>query len=170
MNKLTHHCEISPAGSLVSIADYTRPELIVPQLRECDAAGIIGELSQRFHAGGVIGDVLSFYQAVVNHEFLSNSALLAGIATPHGRSTQVNRLTVAMGRTSEPVVWGMKESLSVEYVFLLAVPSTDASNHLSLLSGIAAFGRRPDMLARLHTAADARGIFELLKEISMRPG
>jgi len=163
-------CENSPAGTLVSVADYTRPELIVPRLRECDPAGIIEELSQRLRAGGIITDVLSFYQAVVNHEFLSNSALPAGIATPHARSTQVGRLTLAIGRTDEPVVWGMKESWSVEYVFLIAVPPTDASNYLSLLSGIARFGNRPEMLARLHTATDARCIFELLKEINVHPG
>jgi PTS system fructose-specific IIC component len=163
-------CEISPAGSLVSVADYTRPELIVPWLRECDPAGIIQELSQRLRAQAIIGDVLSFYQAVVNHEFLSSSALPAGIATPHGRSAQVRRLTLAIGRTREPVVWGMKESLSVEYVFLLAVPSTDASDYLFLLSGIAGFGHQPEMLAKLRTAADARCIFGLLKEINVRPG
>ena len=163
-------CEISPTGPLVSIADYTRPELIVPRLRECDPAGIIEELSQRLRAGGIIGDVLSFYQAVVNHEFLSNSALPAGIATPHARSAQVGRLTLAIGRVSEPVIWGVGESLSIQYVFLLAVPPTDASNYLSLLSGIASFGSRPEMLAKLRTAADARCIFDLLKEIKVRPG
>ena len=163
-------CEIPPASSQVSIADYTRPELIVPRLRERDPAGIIEELSQRLRAGGIIADVLSFYQAVVNHEFLSNSALPAGIATPHARSAQVGRLTLAVGRTSEPVVWGVEESWPVEYVFLLAVPPTDASNYLSLLSSIAGFGRQPEMLARLHTAADAASILGLLNQICVRPG
>jgi mannitol/fructose-specific phosphotransferase system IIA component (Ntr-type) len=93
-----------------------------------------------------------------------------GIAAPHGRSAQVRRLTLAIGRTREPVVWGMKESAAVKYIFLLAVPPTDASNYLSLLSGIASIGSRPEMLARLQTAADARRIFNLLKEIKVRPG
>jgi hypothetical protein len=39
-----------------------------------------------------------------------------------------------------------------------------------LLSGIAGFGRRPEMLARLHAAADTGCIFDLLKEINVRPG
>jgi mannitol/fructose-specific phosphotransferase system IIA component (Ntr-type) len=43
-------------------------------------------------------------------------------------------------------------------------------NHLALLSGIAGLGRQPEMLARLHAAADARGILDLLKEINVRPG
>ena len=157
--------EISTVGTLVSVADYTQQDLIVPRLQENEPAGILEELSQRLRTNGIIADVLSFYQAVVNHEFLSNSALPAGIAMPHARSAQVGRLTLAFGRAGEPVVWGRKGSLSVEYIFLLAVPPTDASNYLSLLSGIASFANRPEMIARLRTAADARCIFELLKEI-----
>jgi mannitol/fructose-specific phosphotransferase system IIA component (Ntr-type) len=163
-------CEISSARALLSVADYTQTELIVPRLREADPAGIIEELSQRLCAQEVIGDVLSFYQAVVNHEFLSNSALPAGLATPHARSAQVSRLTLAAGRTREPVVWGLKEASSVEYIFLLAVPSTDGANYLSLLSGIADFGRRADQLARLHAAADEHSIFEIFKSINLRHG
>ena len=58
----------------------------------------------------------------------------------------------------------------MEHVFLIAVPSTDALEHLALLSGIAGFIRRPEMLARLRAAADAREMFELLKEISVSNG
>jgi mannitol/fructose-specific phosphotransferase system IIA component (Ntr-type) len=163
-------CEISSARALLSVADYTQTELIVPRLREADPAGIIEELSQRLRTNGIVGDMLSFYQAVVNHEFLSSSALPSGIATPHARSAQVSRLTLAIGRAREPVVWGISESWSVEYVFLLAVPSTEAMNHLALLSGIAGLGRQPEMLARLHVAADAQEIIDLLKETNVRPG
>jgi mannitol/fructose-specific phosphotransferase system IIA component (Ntr-type) len=63
----------------------------------------------------------------------------------------------------------MQESWPVEFVFLLAVPSTDALEYLSLLSSIAGFGHQPEMLARLRGSADAGNIFELLKRISMRP-
>jgi PTS system fructose-specific IIC component len=162
-------CEISRSDATVSMAAYTRPNLIVPRLRESDPAGIIEELSTRLHAQEIIGDSLSFYDAAINHEFLSNSALPTGIATPHARSAQVRRLTLVIGRTGEPVIWGMQESWPVEFVFLLAVPSTDALEYLSLLSSIAVFGRQPEMLARLRAAADARSIFELLQKIAVRP-
>jgi len=163
-------CEISCNDTAVSIAAYTHPELIVSRLRESDPAGIIEELSTRLHEQGIIGDTLSFYDAAINHEFLSNSALPTGIATPHARSTQVRRLTLVIGRASEPLIWGMQESWPVEYVFLLAVPPTDALDYLSLLSGIAGFGRRPGLLARLHAATDEQSIFNLLKEIKVSSG
>lgn len=163
-------CEPPAVGSLPSIADYTRPGLIVPSLRETDPAGIIEELSHCLRVHGVLDDVLSFYHTVLNQEFLSNSATSAGIALPHARSPQVRQLTLAIGRAEQPVVWGLRASWSVKYVFLLAVPSTDALNYLSLLSSLARLGRQPEMLDRLRLAAGTQDIFELLQEIRVRPG
>jgi len=153
----------------VSLADYTGIELIVPCLRETDAAGIIEELSQRLRAQQAIGDVLSFYHAAVNHELLSNSALPSGLAIPHARSAQVSHLTLAVGRTRLPVAWGDKSCRPVEWVFLIAVPATDASGYLTLLASLAGLSRSPKMLARLHGATEAEGVLELLEEITVGP-
>jgi len=159
--------EISVAGMQGSIAEYTRPELMIPRLRETDQAGIIKELSHQLHDHGDIGDLLAFYHAAVNHEFLCNSALRTGVAIPHARSPQVSRLTLAVGRTNHPVIWGAKGSWGVTLVFLIAVPATDAMDHLSLLSGIAGLVRQSDLLARLGGTTDAREMFELLTQINL---
>jgi PTS system fructose-specific IIC component len=88
---------VGPAG-LLTLADYTRPALIVSQLHERDTAGIIGELSKVLQQEGVVSDVLPFYHAALNHELLSNSALGCGIALPHGRLSGVKQLQFAFGR------------------------------------------------------------------------
>jgi len=157
--------ELTSVATRVSLADFTGLELIVPRLQESDAAGIIEELSQRLRAQQAIGDVLSFYHAAVNHELLSNSDLPTGIAIPHARSDQVRRLTLAVGRAREPVGWGGKSSRPVEWVFLIAVPATDASGYLALLASLAGLSRRPEMLARLHAATAAESVLEILEEI-----
>jgi mannitol/fructose-specific phosphotransferase system IIA component (Ntr-type) len=162
--------ELSCAVARGSLADYTRPELIIPQLSEDDPPGIIKELSQRLREHGIIDDLLAFYHAAINHEFLGQTALRSGVAIPHVRSPQVRRLTLAVGRAGQPVVWGAKGSWPVTQVFLLAVPATDALDQLSLLSGIAGLVRQPELLARLGAAADAGEMFELLKEIRTHNG
>lgn len=151
------------------MADYTRPELIIPRLHESDPAGIIKELSQCLFRYDVIGDVLPSYHAAFNHDLLTNSALPVGIAIPHARSAHVRRLTLAIGRAIRPVVWGIKRSWSVDHVFLIAVPATDALDYLALLSSIAGLGRQPERLAQLRTTTDARDIFKMLKAINVRP-
>jgi PTS system fructose-specific IIC component len=161
-------CELIQVAASVSLAHYTRPELIIPQLRGSDPAEIFEELSNQLRAHGAISDVLSFYNAALNHEFLSSSATPYGIAVPHARSPQVQRLTFAFGRVAEPMVWGIKGSWLVDCVFLIAVPPTDASEYLSLRSGIANAGRRPGLLADLRAAPDVGRILEILRTIKVR--
>jgi mannitol/fructose-specific phosphotransferase system IIA component (Ntr-type) len=152
----------------VSLADYTRPALIVPRLREGDTAGIVSELSQVLHHEGAVSDVLPFYQAALNQELLANTALDCGLAFPHARLSGVKRLQFAFGCTPEPIVWGARSSWPVQLVFLLAVPATDAAGYLQLLASLARLGQQPEHLAQLRVAEDAEAILAVLQKIRLR--
>jgi len=154
----------------VSLADYTRPALIVPRLREGDAAGIISELSQALQREGCVPDVLQFYQAALNQELLANSALDCGLAFPHARLSGIKRLQFAFGLTPEPIVWGAKSSWRVQLIFLLAVPATDAAGYLNLLASLARLGQQPGVLAQLCAADNAEAVLAVLGDIRMRQG
>lgn len=152
----------------VSLADYTLPALIVPRLREGDTAGIVSELSQVLHREGGVPDVLPFYQAALNQELLTSSALDCGLAFPHARLSGIKRLQFALGRTAEPIDWGAKTSWSVQFIFLLAVPATDAAGYLQLLASLARLGQQPEVLAQLRAAENAEAILTVLGNVRMR--
>jgi mannitol/fructose-specific phosphotransferase system IIA component (Ntr-type) len=154
----------------ISLATFTRRELIVPQLRERDTAGIISELSQLFQRQGCVPDMLPFYQAALNQELLANSALETGLAFPHARLNGVRQLEFAMGRTREPVIWGAKGSRPVGLVFLIAVPATEAASYLNLLASLARLAQQPDLLAQLRAAQTAEAILAVLEKIKLRQG
>jgi len=154
----------------VSLADYTRPALIAPRLRERDAAGIISELSQVLQRQGCVPDVLPFYQAALNQELLANSAIECGLAFPHARLSGTKRLQFAFGRAPEPIVWGARSSWPVQLVFLIAVPATDAAGYLHLLASLARLGQQPEVLAQLREAETAEAILSVLRQIRMRQG
>lgn len=156
------------AGS--SLADFTRPALIVPELRERDSAGAVMELSQILHQQGCVPDFLSFFHAAMNHEFLVNSATGAGIAFPHARLHGVVRSSFAFGRSPEVFPWNGRSSPPVRFVFLLAVPATDAAGYLQLLSALARFGREEPFLTRLGSQDSPEAIFELFRHIKVRHG
>ena len=151
-----------------SLADYTRPALIVPRLRERDTAGIISELSQLLQREGSVPDVLPFYQAALNQELLANSALESGLAFPHARLSGVKRLQFAFGRAPEPIVWGGRSSWPVQLVFLMAVPATDAAGYLHLLGSLARLGQQPEFLAQLRAADSVEAILGTLQQIGLR--
>ena len=154
----------------VSLADYTGPALIVPRLRQRDAAGVISELSQVLQHEGCVPDVLPFYQAALNQELMANSALDCGLAFPHARLSGVKRLQFAFGRTPRPITWGARSSWPVQLVFLLAVPATDAVAYLHLLASLARLGQQTELLAELRKGESAEGILAALEKIRLRQG
>jgi mannitol/fructose-specific phosphotransferase system IIA component (Ntr-type) len=149
----------------LTLANYTRPKLVMPQLCERDTAGIISELSQVLQREGCVSDLLPFYHTALNHELMANSALKCGIALPHGRLNGVKQLQFAFGRVPQPVIWGAKGSWPVQLVFLLAVPATDAACYLHLLASLARLGQQPDRVAELRAAEHAGEVIAVLEKI-----
>ncbi len=159
---------ITVAGG--SLAQFTRPGLIVPRLRERDTAGIISQLSQVLQREGCVPDVLPFYHTALNQELLSNSALESGLAIPHARLNAVKQLQFAFGRTPRPVSWGAKGSWPVQLIFLLAVPATDATAYLHLLASLARLAQDPQRLGQLRAADSTRAVLDVLETIPLRQG
>jgi mannitol/fructose-specific phosphotransferase system IIA component (Ntr-type) len=151
-----------------TLADYTRPALIRPRLRERETAGVIKELSQLLQQEGSVPDLLPFYHEALNREFLVNTATETGFAFPHARLSAIAKMSFALGRSREPLVWGAKGSLPVSFVFLVAVPATDAATYLQLLSGLLRLGANPVWLRRLGEAHDADEIIQILQEVKLR--
>lgn len=153
-----------------TLADYTRASLIVPRLRERDTAGIISELSQALQRDGVVPDVLPFYHVALNQELLASSAVECGIAFPHARLSGVKQLQFAFGRLLQAVPWGAKGCSPVQFIFLLAVPATDATGYLHLLASLARLGQQPGLLAQLRIAETPDAILAVLEQIRIRQG
>ena len=152
----------------LTLANFTRPQLIVPCLRERETTGIISELSQVLQRHDSVSDLLPFYLAALNQELLANSALDCGLAFPHARLSGVKQLQFAFGRAPRPLIWGAKGSWPVEFIFLLAVPVTDAAAYLHLLASLARLGQQPDLLTELRGAENAADILRIFERVKLR--
>ncbi len=156
------------AESGLSLAHYTRPALIVSQLRERETAGVIKELSQLLHREGCVPELLPFYNEALNREFLVNTAMENGLAFPHARLSGVAQMAFALGRSRHPLVWGSKGSRPVNFVFLVAVPATDAASYLQLLSGLGRLAACQQWLRELREADTPQEICRVLDHVRLR--
>jgi fructose PTS system EIIBC or EIIC component len=150
------------------MANYTSPGLMIPHLRGQDAASIIQELSQTLQREERIPDLLPFYHAALNREYMVSTDMEAGMAFPHARLPALKELSFALGRSDEPMAWGSKTLRSVRLVFLIAVPATDATQYLPLISGLARLARDSRLVARLHAATDAFQMLAALQQVELR--
>ncbi len=152
----------------MTLADFTSPGLIVPHLRGQDAASVIQELSQAMQRERRVADLLPFYHAALNREFLVGSDWEAGMAFPHARLPALKELSFALGRSDEPLGWGGKAVRSVRLVFLIAIPATDATQYLSLISGLARLAKEDRLVEKLHAAQNTFQILEVLQQVRLR--
>lgn len=158
---------VSPATAM-TLADFTSPGLIVPHLRGQDAASVIQELSQALQRDKRVPDLLPFYHAALNREFMVSTDMEAGMAFPHARLPGLKELAFALGRSDQPLGWGTKASGSVRLVFLMAVPATDATQYLLLISGLARLAKDSRLVEKLHAAQDTFQIVDVLKQVELR--
>lgn len=156
------------ANTAMTLADFTSPGLIIPHLRGQDVATVIQELSQAMQREERVPDLLPFYQAALNREFLVSSDMEAGMAFPHARLPGLKELSFAFGRSDRPLRWGTRGAGAVRMVFLLAVPATDSTHYLLLISGFARLAKAPHFVEKLLVAQNAAQILEVLQQIRLR--
>jgi mannitol/fructose-specific phosphotransferase system IIA component (Ntr-type) len=152
----------------ITLADFTSPDLIVPQLRGHDAAAVIQELSQALQRENRLTDLLPFYHAALNREFMVSTDMEAGMAFPHARLPALKELSFAFGRSAQPLVWGAKSTSPVRLVFLSAVPATDSTQYLAVVSGLARLAKDDRLVQKLHAAQDVCEIMDVLKQVELR--
>ena len=152
----------------MTLADFTSPNLIIPHLRGHDAAAVIQELCQMLQREKRVGDLLPFYHAALNREFMVSTDMEAGIAFPHARLPGLKELSFALGRSDEPLGWGVKATGSVRLVFLMAVPATDSTQYLLLISGLARLAKDHRLVEKLDAAQDSFQIAEVLRQVKLR--
>lgn len=152
----------------MNLADFTSAGLILPYLRSEDAASAIQALSHVLQQENRIPDMLPFYQAALNREYMAGTEIEAGMAFPHARMPGLKDVAFALGRCPEPMAWGPRGVRSVRLVFLLAVPATDATQYLLLISGLVRMARNQELLQKLQNAEDPFLIYELLKQVELR--
>jgi mannitol/fructose-specific phosphotransferase system IIA component (Ntr-type) len=152
----------------MTLADFTSPGMIVPHLRGPDVTSVIQELSQAMQREGRVPDLLPFYHAALNREFLVSTEMEAGMAFPHARLPGFKELSFAFGRSDEPLVWGARGTRPVKMVFLLAVPATDSTQYLLLISGLVRLAKQIPLLEKLQTAQDPFQILEVFQQVTLR--
>jgi mannitol/fructose-specific phosphotransferase system IIA component (Ntr-type) len=153
----------------MTLADFTRPGLIVPHLVSRDAPSAIHELSLALQREGCVPDWLPFYHEALNREFLLSTDMEAGLAFPHARLPGLRELAFAFGRSDAPFTWGPGITHPVRMVFLLAVPSAAADQYLPLVSGLARFSGNRSLLDTIHGAADSVALMAIFRQVVL-PG
>jgi mannitol/fructose-specific phosphotransferase system IIA component (Ntr-type) len=146
------------------------PEAMVLSLGAQDRDGVLKELID------TIPDLTNMpqarnalFEALLERERLSSTALGNGVALPHTRNTIANlagRTMVVFGRHPKGIVYGEGHRSPVQLCFLLLAPTV--SLHLQALSRLSRLLRQSELRQNLLAAETAEEVMGFVREAEER--
>lgn len=149
----------------LTVGELTESSLLVPQLLVADQASAIHALSHRLQSAGRIEDSLTFFQAALQRDYLSSSAIEGGVAFPHARGHGINRFSLALGLSKEGVHW--RDGSQVHAVFLIGVPSVEAQLYLTVVSALVRQSRLGGWLTTLMACNRPEELLQVLNDVNV---
>jgi len=146
---------------MMALTALLTPEAILPTLKCSTKKHLLAELSQR--AAVLTGlNERDVFDALLQRERLGSTGIGSGIAIPHGKFAQLDRLVGVFARLDRPIDYEALDGQAVDLVFLLLAPEGAGADHLKGLARVARALRNPAMTAQLRATRDADVLHALL--------
>lgn len=153
----------------MNLLDILTPECIKAPLAAGDKRGVIDELVDVLAAVKKVGDAAALKEAVWTRELTRTTGIGHGLAIPHGKSTGLGALAMAIGKPAKPMDFQAIDGQPVRLIVLLASPPDKTSDHIQALARISRLMTMDDFRNKIYAAQTSGEIYELLKS-QERPG
>lgn len=150
------------------IVDIISPDAFIAHLRSQTKQDVIRELSEKVELFMPSMKADSLASILMERESLGSTGIGDGIAIPHGKSSRLDRLVAAFGRSIPGVPFDSMDGKPTHLIFLLAGPAGSTGMQLKALTRISrllmdeAFRQRlmaangEDQLWRIFTEEDGK--------------
>lgn len=147
----------------MNIVDILNVEGIIPRLNAGSKKQALQELSKRAAQLTGVGE-RQIFDVLLERERLGTTGVGHGIAIPHGKLPQIDRLYGLFGRLETPIDYDSIDEEPVDLIFLLLAPEGAGADHLKALSRVSRLLRDRTICEKLRGTADRDGLYALLVE------
>lgn len=147
----------------MNLAEIIDSRAVLPLVKAQSKKQLLQELSQAL-AGVVAVDHRIIFETLLTREKLGSTGLGQGIAIPHGRLPNINRVYGLFAKLAAPVAFESVDGQPVDLVFVLLSPNHAGADHLTALARISRLLREPGTMAKLRGTTTAEGLYAILTE------
>lgn len=101
-------------------------------------------------------------ETILQRERLGSTGVGQGVAIPHGKIADLDKLVGVFARLAHPVEFDALDDQPVDLVFALLAPESAGADHLKALARIARVLRDPAVAQKLRVASDAGELYAVL--------
>lgn len=146
------------------LIDLIEEAIVSVPLQASGKAAVIGELIETLRRAGKLTDVQAATRAVLDREAKGSTGLSDGIAVPHGKTTAVSTLTLAIGISNQGIDFEAIDGNPVRLVFLIMAPPDQSGPHIEALAEIARMSRSKAFCSALMDCRSPEEVVRLFKE------
>jgi len=147
----------------MKIDELISPAQIVPALKATSKKQCLQELA-RHAAGHIDRDERRIFDLLLERERLGTTGVGGGVAIPHGKLGDFDRLFGLFARLEKPVSFDAIDEQPVDLIFLLLAPESAGADHLKALAQVSRLLRDGQACKKLRGAESADAIYALLTE------
>ena len=147
----------------MNLSEIIDSRAVLPAVKAQNKKQLLQELSQAI-ASMVAVDHRIIFETLLTREKLGSTGLGQGIAIPHGRLPNINRVYGLFAKLASPVAFESVDSQPVDLVFVLLSPDHAGADHLTALARISRLLRESGTIAKLRGTTTAEGLYAILTE------
>ena len=145
----------------VGIQRFSNENLMIPNLKATDKAGVIAELAELMAANHCIDNADNMIAAAMEREEILSTATDHDVAFPHVRGVEGGGLTVAVGVSKKGIKW---DGMKVHIVFLSSIPIAVSAYYLRMIAGITKSLMRAGIAELIINAPDTATLWRLVQK------
>ena len=147
----------------MEVSDLLTVESVIADLRVTSKKQALQELSK--HAADLAGqDERGVFDVLLERERLGTTGVGNGLAIPHGRLPELDRIYGFFARLDKPIDYDSIDERPVDLIFLLLAPEGAGADHLKALARISRLLRGPSFCEKLRGANSRDALYALLSQ------
>jgi len=120
----------------MNLIEILRPECIVVPLEATSPPEAIEILINTLESSGQLTDKQAVLSAVLAREETRSTGIGDALAVPHGKSSGCSKLTMAVGKPSQPIDFLSPDGEACRFIVLLTSPLDETGPHIQALASV----------------------------------
>ena len=147
----------------MDVVELLKPDCIIANLKVSSKKQALQELAKR--AARLTGQPeRTIFDVLVERERLGTTGVGHGIAIPHGKLPELDRLYALLARLETPIDFDAIDDQPVDLICVLLAPETAGADHLKALARVSRLLRDRAVCEKLRGAESAEAIHALISE------
>ena len=145
----------------MKINDLISSEVVVANLKATSKKQVLQDLSRRASDSTGLSE-RTIFEVIMDRERLGTTGVGNGIAIPHGKLPDLDRLHGIFARLRQPVDFQAIDDRPVDLIFLLLAPESAGADHLKALAKVSRILRDGGICEKLRGTDTSDALYAIL--------